>query len=179
MWPTRNRASSSYSPRPSSRGGCCARCHPTSAPCGWRGPWRSRWWRASSPGADRDGTARPDRAMTTGVAPSSTEVRTDDPRAWRQAIAITLAAALVRLVLAALIPLFPDETYYRDWSRHLAGGYFDHPPLIAVLIRAGTTFLGASRLGVRFFPIVAGAVASLAAVGIARRIGGDRPARIA
>jgi len=117
--------------------------------------------------------------MTTGVAPSSTEVRTDDPRAWRQAIAITLAAALVRLVLAALIPLFPDETYYWDWSRHLAGGYFDHPPLIAVLIRAGTTFLGASRLGVRFFPIVAGAVASLAAVGIARRIGGDRAARIA
>ena len=107
------------------------------------------------------------------------DVRVVDPDAWRTAILVTVVAALVRLFFAWWIPLFPDETYYWDWSRHLAGGYFDHPPMIAVLIRAGTLVGGATRLGVRLFPVVAGAVASFAAVGIARRIAGDRAARSA
>jgi 4-amino-4-deoxy-L-arabinose transferase-like glycosyltransferase len=107
------------------------------------------------------------------------DVRVEDPRAWRTAILVTLAAALVRLFFAWWIPLFPDETYYWDWSRHLAGGYFDHPPMIALLIRAGTLVGGATSLGVRFFPVVAGTVASFAAVGIARRIDGDPAARSA
>ena len=107
------------------------------------------------------------------------DVRTVDPRAWRTAIIVTVVAALVRLFFAAWLPLFPDETYYWDWSRHLAGGYFDHPPMIAVLIRAGTIIGGATPFAVRFFPVVAGAVASFAAVGIARRIGGDKAARTA
>jgi 4-amino-4-deoxy-L-arabinose transferase-like glycosyltransferase len=107
------------------------------------------------------------------------DVRTIDPRAWRSAIIVTVVATLVRLSFAAWLPLFPDETYYWDWSRHLAGGYFDHPPMIAVLIRAGTLVGGATPFAVRFFPVLAGAVASLAAVGIARRNAGDRAARSA
>jgi 4-amino-4-deoxy-L-arabinose transferase-like glycosyltransferase len=107
------------------------------------------------------------------------DVRTVDPDAWRTAIIVTVVAALLRLFFAWWIPLFPDETYYWDWSRHLAGGYFDHPPMIALLIRAGTLMGGATSFAVRFFSVVAGAVASFAAVGIARRIGGDRAARAA
>ncbi len=117
--------------------------------------------------------------MTRGDDRRLGDVYTVDPRAWRIAIVVTVAAALVRLFFAAWLPLFPDETYYWDWSRHLAGGYFDHPPMIAVLIRAGTLVGGAAPLAVRFFPVVAGAVASFAAVGIARRIGGDKAARSA
>ncbi|MEO6526114.1 MAG: glycosyltransferase family 39 protein [Gemmatimonadaceae bacterium] len=114
----------------------------------------------------------------------SGEVTERDAPSWRAALAITAAAALVRLLFAALLPLFPDETYYWDWSRHLAGGYFDHPPMIALLIRAGTAtagLLGAapSPFSIRLFPIAAGAVASLAAAAIARRIAGDRAARTA
>lgn len=86
---------------------------------------------------------------------------------------------MVRLFFAWWIPLVPDETYYWDWSRHLAGGYFDHPPMIALFIRAGTAIFGATRIGVRFFAVAAGAVASLAAAGIARRLAGDRAALMA
>ena len=111
--------------------------------------------------------------------PGEGDVYTADPDAWRTAITVTVVAALVRLFFAWWIPLFPDETYYWDWSRHLAGGYFDHPPVIAVLIRAGTLLGGATSLTVRLFPVIAGAVASFAAVGIARRIGGDKAARSA
>ena len=44
------------------------------------------------------------------------------------------------------VPLVPDETYYWEWSRHLAAGYFDHPPAIAWLVRAGTALVGKRRL---------------------------------
>jgi 4-amino-4-deoxy-L-arabinose transferase-like glycosyltransferase len=107
------------------------------------------------------------------------DVRVADPGAWRTAVIVTVVAALVRLFFAVWLPLVPDETYYWDWSRHLASGYFDHPPMIAVLIRAGTLLGGETSLAVRFFPVMAGALAAFLAAVIARRIGGDRAARLA
>jgi 4-amino-4-deoxy-L-arabinose transferase-like glycosyltransferase len=100
------------------------------------------------------------------------------------AVAIVTIAALVRLVFAALIPVFPDETYYWEWSRHLAPGYFDHPAGIAVLIRLGGLVLqpfhaGATPVGVRLGVIAAGWIAALATVGIARRLRGDAAATCA
>ncbi|HEX5437088.1 MAG TPA: glycosyltransferase family 39 protein [Gemmatimonadaceae bacterium] len=92
---------------------------------------------------------------------------------WRAAIGIALGAAAVRLVLASLIPLVPDETYYWEWSRHLAAGYFDHPPAIAFLIHAGVVIFGATPFGVRVCPVLAGLGTVLAVVWLARRVGGD------
>lgn len=63
-----------------------------------------------------------------------------------------VGAALVRALLSAMVPLLPDETYYWDWSRHLAAGYFDHPPAIAWLIASGTSLAGSSVTGVRLGP---------------------------
>jgi 4-amino-4-deoxy-L-arabinose transferase-like glycosyltransferase len=79
----------------------------------------------------------------------------------RAPLAITLAAGLVRLGVGTTTPLFPDETYYWEWSRRLAAGYFDHPPVIALLIRAGTAVAGDTPLGVRLLPILAGVAAAL------------------
>jgi len=108
----------------------------------------------------------------------------DDDRLWRAALLITIAAMVVRLVFAAVLPLFPDETYYWDWSRHPAAGYFDHPPAIAILIHWGTSLAGLfggepSPLAIRFFPVLAGGIAALFSVMIARRLGGGRAARTA
>src|SRR5437660_1235494 len=62
----------------------------------------------------------------------------DDQDHWREAILITVAATLIRIFLSILLPPYPDETYYWEWSRHLAFGYFDHPPAISFLIGTGT-----------------------------------------
>jgi 4-amino-4-deoxy-L-arabinose transferase-like glycosyltransferase len=61
---------------------------------------------------------------------------------------------LLRGVMAGLLPLSADEAYYWLWSKHLAAGYFDHPPMIAWLIRAGTSLFGDTPLGVRFSGVV-------------------------
>jgi 4-amino-4-deoxy-L-arabinose transferase-like glycosyltransferase len=106
--------------------------------------------------------------VTTPDAARPTADPAHEGRLWRAAVLVTWLAALVRLLFAIWLPLFPDETYYWDWSRHLAGGYFDHPPMIALLIAAGP--------GVRFWSVVAGGVAGLATSAIARRIGGGAAA---
>jgi 4-amino-4-deoxy-L-arabinose transferase-like glycosyltransferase len=89
------------------------------------------------------------------------------------AVALAVAMAALRLLLGTLLPPFPDETYYWEWSRHLAWSYFDHPPGIAWLIRGGTALLGARVLGIRLLPVLAGFVTVLAGIATARRMGGD------
>jgi 4-amino-4-deoxy-L-arabinose transferase-like glycosyltransferase len=64
-------------------------------------------------------------------------------------LAALLALTLLRLAIAGALPLAPDEAYYWLWSRHLQAGYYDHPPLVALFIRAGTLIFGPTPLGVR------------------------------
>ena len=45
---------------------------------------------------------------------------------------------LIRLVAAAYTPLTFDEAYYWTWSKNLAGGFYDHPPAVAMVVHAGT-----------------------------------------
>lgn len=81
-------------------------------------------------------------------------------------------AALVRLVLSSMVPLFPDEAYYWLWSRRIEAGYFDHPPGVAWLIAAGTGILGDTLGGVRFGPLVAALLTHVAAVLAAWQLAG-------
>src|ERR1700751_3273438 len=68
---------------------------------------------------------------------------------------LTIAALVVlRLVAACWTPLTFDEAYYWTWSKALAGGYYDHPPMVALVIRAGTDIAGDTAFGVRLVSIL-------------------------
>ena len=41
------------------------------------------------------------------------------------------------------------EAYYWIYSQYLSWGYFDHPPMVAIIIRAGTSIFGNNEFGVR------------------------------
>ena len=78
--------------------------------------------------------------------------RLDDNRSYlKELIGFTALLFAVRLLLAALLPLSPQEAYYWVYSRHPALSYFDHPPLVAWTIGFCTFLLGdhswAIRLG--------------------------------
>jgi hypothetical protein len=70
--------------------------------------------------------------------------------------------------------VFRDELYYLACGRHLAWGYVDHPPLVAVLARAETALLGSSTAGLRFLSAVAGALTVLLTGLTAGVLGGRR-----
>jgi 4-amino-4-deoxy-L-arabinose transferase-like glycosyltransferase len=67
---------------------------------------------------------------------------------------------VLRFVAGAVLPLSADEAYYWLWSKHLAAGYYDHPPAIAYLIRGGTALFGDAPIGVRFLPLLSSIAAS-------------------
>jgi 4-amino-4-deoxy-L-arabinose transferase-like glycosyltransferase len=89
---------------------------------------------------------------------------------------LVAVAALVRLALAALVPLTVDEAYYAEWARHLQPGYLDHPPAIAWLVAAGVGALGRSALGVRLAAVLLQAATTLLAADLAAARGGRRAA---
>jgi 4-amino-4-deoxy-L-arabinose transferase-like glycosyltransferase len=72
------------------------------------------------------------------------------------------------LALAAAVPPFDDELYYWCWSQNLQLSYYDHPPLVAYLIRLSTELLGQSILAIRLPAVVSGWVV-IAVVGFLSR----------
>src|SRR5664279_2164938 len=60
---------------------------------------------------------------------------------------------ILNLLQAWLTPLNDDEAYYWMYSKYLAWGYFDHPPMIALMIRIGYSFFH-NELGVRLIVVL-------------------------
>jgi 4-amino-4-deoxy-L-arabinose transferase-like glycosyltransferase len=84
-------------------------------------------------------------------------------RRYKFAVAATiLILVAVRLVVAGLTPLSFDESLYWLWSQHIAGGYYDHPPVNPVLIRLGAEAFGNTEFGVRVFNVLLALPASWA-----------------
>jgi hypothetical protein len=92
-------------------------------------------------------TVRLAQAMTLSMSPG-------DRRLVRNTALTILGLTVLRLVAAAWTPLTFDEAYYWLWSKHLAGGYYDHPPMVALVIRAGTIIAGDTELGVRLVSVL-------------------------
>ncbi len=84
------------------------------------------------------------------------EMTAGDATVARDAVLTIVALVVLRLIVAAITPLTFDEAYYWTWSRNLAGGYYDHPPMVAIVIRLGTMIGGDTAFGVRLVSILLG-----------------------
>ena len=89
----------------------------------------------------------------------------------RTLLLFVAAITLVRLILAAVIPLTEDEAYYRLWASSLQFGYYDHPPMSAWWIRAGMTLVGDRPLSVRLLPALSSGLTSLLVFDLTQRLG--------
>lgn len=98
------------------------------------------------------------------------------PLSTTRAVAALAVLTVLRLVVAGLAPLSPDEAYYWVWSHALAAGYPDHPPMVALWIRAGTALAGQGALGVRLLGPLSAALGSVLLADAARLLlPGERP----
>jgi 4-amino-4-deoxy-L-arabinose transferase-like glycosyltransferase len=64
----------------------------------------------------------------------------------------------VRLAVAPLFDLTPQEAYYHLYAENLALSYFDHPPVLAWCLRAFTEVFGKHPTTLRFFAFSASLV---------------------
>lgn len=83
---------------------------------------------------------------------------------------IIVALTVTRMLVAAQTGLGDAEAYYWTWSQALGGGYFDHGPVVAWLIRAATALGGDRPWVVRFPFILCSAATLVVAARVARRI---------
>lgn len=87
---------------------------------------------------------------------------------------IAVAELALHLYAGRHYGYFRDELYYLDCARHLAWGYVDQPPLIALIARLERAVLGDSLSAIRFLPALSAAAKVLLTGLIARELGGRR-----
>ena len=76
--------------------------------------------------------------------------RTCGPVNWRLTALFLIGYTLIlRLLYFGTFELTQEEAYYWNYSQHMAMGYLDHPPMVALLIWIGTHLFGNSEIGVR------------------------------
>lgn len=80
-----------------------------------------------------------------------------------------LAFAVVRLAFAFTFDAVPQEAYYFLYSQHLALSYFDHPPVLALLLRGFTELLGPHVFALRLTAFCVTALTQVAFLLLARR----------
>ena len=67
------------------------------------------------------------------------------------------SALLINIVQSVFSLLLNDEPYYWLYSKNLSWGYFDHPPMIALLIKVGSGIFP-GEFGVRLLSLLAGSL---------------------
>src|ERR1041385_6940301 len=87
---------------------------------------------------------------------------------------IAFANLAFHLLTATHYGIFRDEMYYFACSEHLAWGYVDQPPLIALIIWLTRHLLGSSLFALRLPAALAGAATVWLAGKLARELGGGR-----
>src|SRR5580704_19412491 len=91
---------------------------------------------------------------------------------------IAAGACALHFFAASRYGYFRDELYYAACGQHLAWGYVDHAPLIAVIARLSRMLFGDSLRALRFFPALSSGAKLLITGWIVRELGGPRYAQI-
>lgn len=86
----------------------------------------------------------------------------------------TAASLLLHFLGRERYGFFRDELYYIACGNHVAFGYVDQPPLIAVIARLSSLVFGNTISGFRFFPALASAGLVLLTGWMTREFGGGR-----
>lgn len=73
---------------------------------------------------------------------------------------------------------FRDELYYAACGEHLAWGYVDHAPFVALIARISRAVLGDSLFALRFFPALAASAKVYLSAWMARELNGGRFAQL-
>jgi len=116
---------------------------------------------------------------------STTVIRPADPT-LSAAVRLALLFSAIKLVVHVAANLweahigygyFRDEMYYIACGRHLAWGYVDHGPIVALQARASEVFFGRSLAGLRFLSALAGAMRAFLTGMLCWSLGGRRPAQ--
>jgi hypothetical protein len=119
-------------------------------------------------------------ASITSIPPVPTEENREPVPALnhRRLLAVSAAVGAVLLALSGRHGYHVDELYNRVTGEHLAWGYVDQPPLVALIARLEITILGDSLTALRVVPALLTCLVVWTAGLIARELGGGSGAQV-
>jgi hypothetical protein len=94
------------------------------------------------------------------------------------AVCFALTACVIHFLFNGGYGYFRDELYYAACGQHLAWGYVDQAPLVAVVARLSRMLFGDSLRSLRFFPALSSGAKILLTGWIVRELGGRRYAQV-
>jgi dolichol-phosphate mannosyltransferase len=81
-----------------------------------------------------------------GVDHAESSLKAASLRVLLAAVGVTF---VLRLIVLHAVSLMPEEAYYWMYAQHPSLSYFDHPPMVAWVIRVGTWVFHDTQFGVR------------------------------
>jgi len=133
------------------------------------------------------GTRRPEPTYPFPMPAEPATITAPPPQDMRRAaLQLAVAFALVKFAIHLVTNLlqphlgwgyFRDELYYIACGHHLAFGYVDHGPVVALQARLAQTLFGNSLAGIRMLSALAGAAKVFLTGLLCWRLGGNRRAQ--
>ncbi|HZK63970.1 MAG TPA: glycosyltransferase family 39 protein, partial [Puia sp.] len=84
-------------------------------------------------------------------------------------IRLALIIVIIRLVFITIMGIMPQDAYYDFYAQHLDLSYYDHPPMIAYLLRLFTSIFGKKVFALKLADSIVTWLTVLAFYRLARR----------
>ncbi|MDO8430819.1 MAG: glycosyltransferase family 39 protein [Candidatus Binatus sp.] len=113
--------------------------------------------------------------MTAAGAGASLQVRSETSASrpgWRLVVGFAGATILIHFLTNGGYGYFRDELYFIACGEHLAAGYVDLPPMVALIAKLSRATMGDSLFAIRFSPALAGGATVAIAGLLAWELGG-------
>jgi 4-amino-4-deoxy-L-arabinose transferase-like glycosyltransferase len=98
---------------------------------------------------------------------------------WKLLICICILLTCIRFLFTGIMGIMPQDAYYDFYASHLTLSYYDHPPMIAYLLRFFTSIFGKNVFALKFADATVTFLTVIAFYRLARKFGSRDKARIA
>ena len=98
---------------------------------------------------------------------------------WKSLLILCSVIIGIRLIFTGVMGIMPQDAYYFFYASHLDLSYYDHPPMIAYLLRFFTSIFGKYVWVIKLADTITTALATFAFYRLAKKFVSERKALIA
>jgi 4-amino-4-deoxy-L-arabinose transferase-like glycosyltransferase len=98
---------------------------------------------------------------------------------WKSLLILCSLIIAIRLVFIGIIGIMPQDAYYFFYAQHLDLSYYDHPPMIAYLLRFFTGIFGKNVWTIKLADTITTCLATISFYGLAKKFVSGKEAMIA
>src|ERR1700712_1179206 len=98
---------------------------------------------------------------------------------WRILVTMIIIIVGIRFLFTGMMGIMPQDAYYDFYAQHLDLSYYDHPPMIAYLLRFFTTIFGKNVFAIKLADTTVTAIFIIAFYRLAKKFLSENKALLA